>query len=275
MIELGIFAKTFQADSLDERLAKIKAYPFSCVQFNMSCVGLAALPNEIPKEIAETIAATFAATNLSMTAVSGTFNMIHPNPVEVEEGLKSFKVIAQACKAMETQMISLCTGSRNSQDKWAWHPDNDRPEAWKDLLLTMEKVLEMAHQFDLYVGVEPEMANVINSPEKALQLIKELKTDRIRIILDPANLFEKADRDTIRNKCSHAVDLLMDYISIVHAKDRTEDGQFRAAGRGAVDFPYFIDRLKSAGYVGPIILHGLEEVEVASAVKLLQTCLSN
>ena len=144
MIELGIFAKTFQADKLGALLDKVKAHDLSTVQFNMQCVGLPALPEDIPGNLANQIGQIFREKEVGMTAVSATFNMIHPDTAIVEKGLQSFEQIAGACKSMGTSMISLCTGSRDVEDKWRWHPDNDLPEAWADMTKTMRKLLELA-----------------------------------------------------------------------------------------------------------------------------------
>ena len=272
-MDLGIFAKTFKADSLEVILDKVKAYELECVQFNLQCVGLDALPKEIPIATAKKIKKIFEEKAIKMTAVSGTFNMIHPDANILEQGLRSFALIAENCALIGTKIVTLCTGSRNAKDKWAWHAENDSLGSWNTLLHTMEKVLLKAEEHDIFVGVEPEMANVINSPKKALDLIHSMQTNRIKIILDPANLFEKADRSTIQNKMKEAIDLLIDHIEIVHAKDRTEDGYFRAAGKGAVDFPYLMAHLKQMDYNGPVIIHGLKEEEVAESVSLLKKLL--
>ena len=274
MIEPGIFAKTFLAENLEGILDKVKEFDFKHIQFNMQCAGLNALPESIPNELARQIGQAIEKRNLNMVAVSGTFNMIHPDTIQREAGLKSFEQIAPACKAMQTNMISLCTGSRNAEDKWSWHPDNANADAWNDLLSMMERALLIAERYDLFLGVEPEMANVVRTPELALQLIQELQTNRIKIILDPANLFEVASVDEIKGKIDKAIDLLIEHITIVHAKDRSCDGQFRAAGKGDIDFAYFFGQLQKAGYMGPAILHGLREEEVPGSLAYLNESLT-
>ena len=47
-----------------------------------------------------------------------------------------------------------------------------------------------------------------------------------------------------------------------HAKDRSHDFQPCAAGKGILDFVYYLRCLKNIGFAGPLILHGLEENEV-------------
>ncbi|MGO8077940.1 hypothetical protein AB9F41_36820, partial [Rhizobium leguminosarum] len=61
---------------------------------------------------------------------------------------------------------------------------------------------------------------------KAYRLIAALKSHRIKIVLDPANLFEVAKLDEQRSIVSSAIDLLADRIVMAHAKDRNPDGSF-------------------------------------------------
>jgi sugar phosphate isomerase/epimerase len=68
--------------------------------------------------------------NLTMAAVSGTFNMIHPNPRKRRDGLRRLGVLAGACGQLGTSVITLCTGTRDPEDMWRSHPENDVPEAW-------------------------------------------------------------------------------------------------------------------------------------------------
>ena len=38
---------------------------------------------------------------------------------------------------------------------WRHHPDNDSPEAWRDLVVTMTKALTTANKHDITLGIEP------------------------------------------------------------------------------------------------------------------------
>jgi len=47
--------------------------------------------------------------------------------------------------------------------------------------------------------------------------------------------------------------LLRDAIEIAHAKDRNKDFQACAAGKGILDFEYYLRCLKEIGFTGPLI----------------------
>ena len=272
-MKLGIFAKTFTtADNLEALFNRIKGHGIDHVHYNMVCSGLPELPLEISHEVTSNVSRLASDKELDIIGLSATFNMVHPDEEIRKEGLRSLEVLASSCNDLGTNFLSLCTGSKDSQNKWKWHPDNDTAAAWRDLLHTMEKALEIAEEHRVILGVEPEAANVVNNALKVRKLLDELNSDRIKIILDPANLFETANsRQQIRDLIDEAIDLLHEEIVVAHAKDRTLNGQFKAAGQGDVDFEFFVQQLREINFRGPLVMHGLDEHEVKPTVEFLKS----
>ena len=269
-MQVGIFAKTFAGTQPATVMAAAAAAGYGGVQYNMACSGLAAMPLAIPPQHAQAIAQAATQTRQSIFAVSGTYNMIHPDPVVRTEGHRRLQVLAAAAVGMNTRLITLCTGSRNPHDQWTHHPDNVTPEAWRDLLASFEIAVGIADAHDVVLGVEPELANIVNSASAARRLINELQSDRIRIVLDPANLFERASPQDRRALVDQAVDLLADRIVMAHAKDRDATGAFATAGKGIIDFDHFLTTLHHAGFAGPVISHGLQADEAADVAAFLR-----
>ncbi|MCL7455522.1 MAG: sugar phosphate isomerase/epimerase, partial [Anaerolineae bacterium] len=77
-MQLGIFTKVFERPTLELVLDAVAAHGLRQVQFNMSCAGLPSMPDVIPPGLPERIRYEMAARGMTMAAVSGTFNMIHP-----------------------------------------------------------------------------------------------------------------------------------------------------------------------------------------------------
>lgn len=270
MKPIGIFAKTFQRDSLSEILQAVKAQGFDLIQFNMSCVGLPSMPEHISAATITQIQQASAENNLQMVGLSATFNMGHSDLKVRQSGLQSLEVLAQAAPMLGTQLLSLCTGSRHPLDKWAFHPDNTSPAAWLDMCRTMEKAITIAEQYQLFLGIEPELGNIVSNAPKAKQLLHEMKSDRLKIILDPANLFEAEPLTQIKNLIDEAIDLLAPSITMTHAKDRDGVGGFRAPGQGVIPFDYFVQQLAAAGVNTPMVAHGFGEEEVPEVVDFLR-----
>jgi sugar phosphate isomerase/epimerase len=269
-MQRGIFAKTFEGQDPLTVMGAAAQAGYSCVQYNMACSGLAAMPDTISE--AEALAVTAAAQShgVSVCAVSGTYNMIHPDVAVRERGLARLSVLASRCKAMGTRVITLCTGTRDAEDQWRHHPDNTTKEAWRDLIEAMQQALQIAERWDVDLGIEPELANVICSAEKARQLITELETPHVKIVLDASNLFELASIDEQRAIVAASIDLLAGHIVMAHAKDRDADGGFVAAGKGVLDYAHYLRCLKRAGFGGPLVTHGLSAQEAPGVAAFLR-----
>ncbi len=269
-MRLGIFAKTFAGDDPAAVMRAAKAAGYDAVQYNMACSGLSPMPDVLLPADAAAVATAATTAGVVIAAVSGTYNMIHPDPSVRAAGLRRLGVLIAAAGAMGTGMVTLCTGTRDPDDQWRAHPDNASPEAWRDLLDEMGKACALAEAHGVRLGIEPELANVVSSARRARDLIDALQSPAPAIVLDPANLFEITPLPAQRDLVARAVDLLADRIMMAHAKDRDASGGFAAAGQGVVDFPHFLTRLRAAGFDGDLVTHGLSEGEAPSVARFLQ-----
>lgn len=260
-MRLGIFAKTFAAIGAEPSLQAVAAAGYQGAQFNLACLGLPSMPDAIGPEVAAAVGEASRRTGIVIEAVSGTYNMIHPDPAVRRQGMRRLEILCAAAHAMGTRLVTLCTGTRDTDDQWRWHADNATPEAWRDLCTEMTTALEIAERFDVDLGIEPELANVVASAADARRLIETMASPRLRVVLDPANLFEVAEHTERRRLVDEAADLLAGSIAMAHAKDRDPRGGFTAAGRGVIDFSHFVARLRGAGFDGPLVTHGLSEIE--------------
>ena len=270
-MRLGIFAKTFPRSSLGETLDAVRAHEMDCVQFNMSCAGLRPMPEEISPELADRIREEMNRRNLTMSTVSGTFNMIHPDPERRGDGLRRLEVLTDACRRMGTSVITLCTGTRDPEDMWRHHPDNDTPGAWRTLLVSMEQAVRVAEEQEVTLAFEPEVNNVVDSAEKGHRLLNELRSSRLKVVMDAANLFREGELAHPEEVLDKAFKLLGKDIVIAHAKDVKNTGEVVAAGLGELDYDRYLENLRGVGFGGPLILHGLQESEVEGSVAFLHT----
>ena len=269
-MQLGIFAKTFEGKSAAEVLPQVKAAGFATAQYNMACSGLPSLPDEIEDGVVAKIGVAARESSVSLCALSSTYNMIHPDPLVREKGHGALRALTKAASQLAIPLLTLCTGTRDPHDQWRWHPGNDGQDAWRDLLRSMERTIAIADEFGVDLGIEPELANVVSSAAKAKQLIGDMKSPRLRIVLDPANLFEIATQGEQRRTVSYAIDLLAGHIAMAHAKDRAADGAFVAAGKGVLDYPHFLGQLRKSGFTGPLVSHGLTAAEAPAVAAFLR-----
>jgi sugar phosphate isomerase/epimerase len=272
-MRLGIFAKTFARPSVEETFDAVRAHGLAATQLNLSVTGLPSMPDRIPAELAGRVRAAARARDLDIAALSGTFNMAHPDPQVRARGLRRLDVLAGACAALGTGVVTLCTGTRDRDDMWRRHPDNTTTDAWRDMRHTIVAAIAIAERHDVVLAIEPEVGNVVHGPAAARRLLDEVESARLRVVIDAANLFDADDASRrIANSAevlAEAFDLLAGDIVLAHAKDVTADGSFAAAGRGDVDWERYLALLDASGYTGALVMHGLDEADVAGSAAFL------
>ncbi len=253
-MHVGLMEGTIRRKTLTENLDAVVEHGVRHLQYHVPASG---------PSIAE-IREEMDARQITISALSGTYNMIDPDVEKRHTGLRMLRSVAEKCAPLGTSVITLCTGSRDPQSMWRAHPDNNTAPAWRDLVESMEQALAVAEEYDVTLALEPEVANVIDSAEKARRLLDEMQSPYLKVCMDGANVFHKGELPKMREILDEAFALLGDDIALAHAKDLDRDGQagHLAAGTGLLDYDQYLGLLKENGYDGAVILHGLSEAQV-------------
>lgn len=270
-MKLGIFARTFSRPTLEQVLDAVVDHGFTEMQFNLACAGLPTLPGRVDEAWVTRIRRGCESRGLRMAAVSGTFNMIHPVRDIREVGFAGLQALANASLAMGTEVITLCTGTRDRDNMWRGHPENNSTAAWNELLVSMERALHIAHEASIILAVEPEVSNVVDSAVRARRLLDHFQSPRLKIVMDPANLFHTGELARVHEVIGEAFKLLGESVVLAHAKDLTSDGDagHAAAGTGVLDYDFYLQQLDHAGFAGPLVLHSLAENQVTECARFL------
>ena len=129
-----------------------------------------------------------AARGVTVAAVQGTFNMCHPDAAVRADGLRRLRVLAEACPRMNVPMIQICTGTRSRGSIRSRHPDNQSPEAWRDMTACVRTATQIARQAGVVLGFEPEVSNVVDSAKRARQLLDEIGSPHLKVTIDGGKL---------------------------------------------------------------------------------------
>ncbi len=271
-MEIGIFARTFEAPTLAGVLDAVAAHDIRHIQLNTSCMGHADMPDGLDSAACRRAQKEIDARHIKVVSLSATYNMIHPDTAVRAQGMRRLGVLASRAAELGTDLLTLCTGTRNTDNMWRDHPQNSSPEAWADFLAAMEQALALAEEYNVKLGIEPEVSNVVSSPVKARELMDTMASDRITIVMDGANVFPRGTIHRQREILDDAFDLLGDRIALAHAKDLSRDGEagHEAAGTGLLDYDYYLYLLRQSGYKGAVVLHSLTPEQVPGCVRFLQ-----
>jgi len=290
-VKIGVLTSEFTKSGpmpAEALFAKIKRFGFGAAQLSFSSVSEMEYASngqyEIPGEISDcaicVIAGASKRHDVPITVCSGTFNMAHPDALVRGEGIKRFELLAKSAKQLGCGMVSLCSGTRCESHLWTFHKDNDTKEAWEAMIGTMKKAAKIAESHGIVAAVETEMANIVNSPEKARKMMDETNSPNIKMIMDCANLFPagKAKKENVHGIMRHAFELFGGEAVIAHGKDiaESEGIKFCPTGEGIVDFGLFFELLGQYGYKGDMLLHGIyDEGKIARAYGLIENILAS
>lgn len=265
----AVFTRTYPFTNVAEVFAAAAADGYRGVQFNLVSAGLPTLPEQLPDGLAENIKHQAQAAGVTLAALSGTYNMAHPDANVRGRSRKALGNVIEAARRMGAPVVTLCTGSRDPLDMWKHHPDNQGALAWSVLRSELDFALPLAEAAGIKLAIEPEPGNVVNHAQAARRLLDEVASPLLGIVLDPANLLSRATLPEQHEVMAKATQLLGDSLLLAHAKDIDSSGRVTPPGRGAVDFPAFVAALRSIDYDGALIAHGFSEENAAEVSRVL------
>jgi sugar phosphate isomerase/epimerase len=127
MASLGLLSPEFPSVSLSANLDAIAATGAVSVQFDLASAVSQTFASELSQDAVDAINAGFSARQLTLAALSGTYNMIDPDPKAREAGAEGLNRVIALAPRLGTNVVTLCTGSRDTSNMWRRHPDNDTP----------------------------------------------------------------------------------------------------------------------------------------------------
>ncbi len=263
-MKVGLCTTDFPRVQTVERLfSRIRRAGYDQVQFNFASIGIEDMPESVSADLIGRIRRSCDDNGLDIVAINATFNLIDPDQGRLRENMRRFPVIAEASRALDCPILTLCTGTHDPQDMWRYHPDNALEASFQALCANMEPLLPIADRYGLYLGIETEAANVAATPQRSRRLLDTLGSPRVKIVMDGANVFQpgQAHPDLAPAVLQNAFDVLGKDVILAHGKDIAASPGIRFAtpGRGIIDYDLFLALLRKIGYEGGMILHGIQD----------------
>ena len=272
-MQVGTMSGTFQRPTLEESLDASLEQDIRHLQFNWGSAHPSGPLPEVIDEIAAYARTEFEKRDMVVAAVAGNANMVDIDPDKRQKAIDKVLMIISACAKIGTNVIATCTGSRNPESMWRNHPDNQSEETWKILRNTLEQILPAAEAAGVNIAFEPEYNNVCQNAYLSRQLIDEMASPRLKVVMDAANIFGKDDLSRMTEVLDEAFDLLGDYVAIAHGKDLDHGGDagHLAAGTGKLDYEHYVKLLCGLSFDVPIILHGITEEQLPESAAMIRS----
>ena len=133
--------------------------------------------------------------------------------------------------------------------------------------LNLAEVVERAEHWGVSMAIEPVWNHIVYNADRAVEVLKAVRSPNLRIILDPVNLLCMENADDREKIFQDAFEKLRDHIAVVHIKDFVRrDGKLIsvAAGTGEMRYENLLRMVKQSK---PFIQATLENTTNENAVQ--------
>lgn len=134
-------------------------------------------------------------------------------------------------------------------------------ETWKRCIRSVKELAREAEQTEINIAAHPHIMSPLMSTERYQQLLEEVASPRLKVLLDPVNLTWPQRFYQNGNMILELFDTLGDAIVAVHAKDMTMSGvksqgeflsvvniQEAVPGTGQLDYPQLLRSLSKLNH---------------------------
>ncbi len=242
-MKIGIRLHDTIPGTLEQRLEYVRGQGFACAHLALSKT----LPDfemkDAPEKLAvpgfaEEIRGAFDRTEMSCAVLGCYLNLTHPSGEEREKT----REIYYAHLAFARKMGAWMVGSETPV-----HPESplakdatSSEEAFRFFLDQLRPVVRRAEEEGVTLAIEPVYSHIVSTPERAERMLEEIRSDRLRIILDAVNLLGPGNLARRDEVLAEAMRRLGDRVALLHMKDYRclPDGSMpaMACGEGEMDY---------------------------------------
>lgn len=268
-MKMGIVTLTFPCRTNEEAAALIADNGFEAVQLFFSQTDSSGWRynsrmdvSHIHGDESRRIVEPYRRRGLDVTALAVYTNPIEPDEAEWEANIAYFHDMMRIAQEMGISVLITEGGhirATGGEDLGATMSE----ASWHRIIAFGRRLVPEAEARGVVVAFEPYFLTQLSSAKRTRDFIEAVGSDRIRVMLDPANLLANNSLDEMFQQLSP-------FIVGVHAKDR-KIGVHRGvpAGEGDLDYPRFIELLQEHVPDQPIIIEYVTEDTFLSARKHL------
>lgn len=253
--------------SLEARARKAREEGFSCVHLALSkCIrGVSFDEAALHEGLAAYIRRVFQKEELDVAVLGCYLNLACPDAAKMQEFQSRYYGHIRVAALAGVGMVGTETGAPNLAYKY--DENTHSQEALRTFMWNLEPVLERAEKHGVMLAIEPVWNHIVYDADRALEVIRTLRSPNLRIIFDPVNLLCPENADARERVIGEAMDKLCEHIAMVHIKDFVRrDGKLVsvAAGTGEMDYTEILRFIKARK---PYIQASLENTVNENAVQ--------
>lgn len=206
----------------------------------------------------------FAREELDVAVLGCYLNLAHPDPTKLADIQKRYYGHIRVAALMGAGVVGTETGAPNAEYKT--DANTHSKEALDTFIRGIAPVIECAERYGVSVAIEPVWKHIVYNADRAVEVIKAIRSHNLRIILDPVNLLGIENVDRQEYVVQDAIDKLGEHVAVVHLKDFVREGndlRSIAAGTGEMKYDAVLRFMKARK---PFIQATLENTTNENAV---------
>jgi sugar phosphate isomerase/epimerase len=194
----------------------------------------------------------FAKYGIQIAVLGCYVNIIHPDAGERKRALALFKRYLARVNSFGGVLVGTETGSVDPQFNLT--PDNYQPAVVDLAISQIKQMAAEAERLGVLVGIEPGVNHPLHDLATTKQMLDQVASPNVKIILDAGNLTTPANTDIVAI-IQQAIDLFGDQIYAFHLKDFVmQDGRLKGVpvGDGVADLAgavKLINQVQPGAYV--------------------------
>ncbi len=251
-MNLGVVSRAFASMTCDQAAACMQRHGFVCTELCLAHSDADFWRYNGRRDLTDmtdarfrSIVHAFRSRDIEVVSLGVFTNLIEPDAVEREANLAYFEQMMRLAMANDIPYVSTECGfvpGRRGIDTETYARDFDQ------LCQSLLSLADAASRYNVTIAFEPSVIDLVPSAKRTSDLLDQLNSDRIRVLLDPANLIANS---TEAEMFQH----LAPKIAYLHGKDRkVNDTWGRALGDGDIDWPHFLSLYRRYADERPFIL---------------------
>ncbi|MDU5334890.1 sugar phosphate isomerase/epimerase [Enterococcus sp.] len=255
-LNLGIRAHDIHAHSREELGEKLLANGFSHIQLAVQKSFPDAVPSldSISSGTGHFFGDYFARLGIKVSVLGCYVNLASPDSMIRNQAIDHFKRHIAVASSFQAAVVGTETGSVGN----GYTTKNYTKEAYQTARQSIAELVACAEKLGVIVGIEAGINHPLYTADLAKQLVQEIQSPNLRIIMDCANLMSVENHQQQKEVIHQALTNLRDDICSMHLKDFVvENGQIKIVpvGTGWMDYTQILKFLK---YDKPLMFASLE-----------------
>ncbi|HOP11270.1 MAG TPA: sugar phosphate isomerase/epimerase [Oscillospiraceae bacterium] len=238
MIQVGVVSRSFREWAFADVAKKMRELGFVstelCFTFkecNVWAYNGSTDMNPLTDKLAAEIVNTFRDNGIYIASLGAFSSMFEPDEEKQAQNLRTYERYFQIAAANGIPAVATEAGFIPGRRGIVFDSYEKDFDYFKSNLM---KVLEMAEKYGVDLALENCVLDLTPSAKRARDLILQSGSERLKVLLDPANLIANSDEEDMFK-------YLTPYISYFHGKDRkVNDASGRVVGDGEIDWPLFL-----------------------------------